>query len=84
MKFYWMKDRISQKQFDLIWAKGILNKADYFTKHHPPWHHKKMRYKYLQRIAQLHHTFRALKCTNQWQGCVTQGVLSRHLGAMLH
>ena len=84
MKFYWMKDRISQKQFDLIWAKGILNKADYFTKHHPPWHHKKMRYKYLQRIAQLHHAFSALKCADQWRGCVTPGVLSRHLEAMLH
>jgi hypothetical protein len=23
--------------------------TDYFTKHHPPWHHKKMRYRYLHK-----------------------------------
>jgi len=51
MRFYWVKDRIKQKQFDLIWRKGVLNMADYFTKHHPPWHHKKMRYKYLHKPA---------------------------------
>jgi hypothetical protein len=45
-----MKDRIKQKQYDLLWAPGKLNLADYFTKHHRPWHHKKMRYKYIQRI----------------------------------
>jgi hypothetical protein len=50
MRYWWMKDRIKQKQYDLLWAPGKLNLADYFTKHHPPWHHKKMRYKYIQRI----------------------------------
>jgi hypothetical protein len=50
MRYWWMKDRISQGQFNLVWAPGKLNLADYFTKHHPPWHHRKMRYKYLQKI----------------------------------
>ena len=49
MRFYWVKDRIKQKQFQLIWRKGQLNMADYFTKHHPPWHHRQMRYKYLHK-----------------------------------
>ena len=49
MRFYWIRDRIQQGQFNLIWRKGILNMADYFTKHHPAWHHRNMRYKYLQR-----------------------------------
>ena len=49
MRFYWVKDRIQQSQFQLIWRKGITNMADYFTKHHPPWHHKKMRYRYMHK-----------------------------------
>ena len=48
MKIWWMRDRIQLKQFIVYWAKGIENLADYFTKHHPPCHHKLMRYKYLQ------------------------------------
>ena len=49
MRFHWIKDRIQQKQFQLIWRKGATNMADYFSKHHPPWHHKNMRYKYLHK-----------------------------------
>ena len=37
--------------FDLIWVEGKQNAADYFTKHHPPWHHKRMRHVYLQQVA---------------------------------
>ena len=47
-----MKDRIHQRQFNLKWAPGKFNLADYFTKHHPPWHHRKMRIKYLQKAIQ--------------------------------
>jgi hypothetical protein len=50
MRFHWMRDRIDQKQFHLYWEKGILNLADYFTKHHPPRHHRLMRHKYLQKL----------------------------------
>jgi hypothetical protein len=49
MRFYWVKDRIQQSKSQLIWGKGAINMADYFTKHHPPWHHKKMRYRYLHK-----------------------------------
>jgi hypothetical protein len=49
MRYHWLKDRIAQGQFNLYWASGKLNSADYFTKHHPPSHHKLMRYVYLQR-----------------------------------
>mgnify|MGYP001256489781 FL=1 len=47
MRYHWLEDRIQQKQFKLIWRKGIENLADYFTKHHHPAVHQKMRYKYL-------------------------------------
>jgi hypothetical protein len=48
MRFHLMKERIQQQQFHLYWEKDALNMADYFTKHHPPRHHKLMRHKYLQ------------------------------------
>jgi hypothetical protein len=47
MRFYWIRDRVRQKQFHICWKKGILNKADYFTKHHPPSHHQAIRSSYL-------------------------------------
>ena len=53
MQVYWVRDCILQKQYQLIWRKGITNMADYFTKHHPPWHHKMMRYKYLHKALYL-------------------------------
>lgn len=46
-RLIWMCDRIKQGEFDLIWRKGVLNMGDYCRKHHPPWHHQKMQYKYL-------------------------------------
>jgi hypothetical protein len=49
MRYHWLKDRVSQKQFNLYWSPGKLNSADYFSKHHPPAHHKLMRHQYLHR-----------------------------------
>ena len=48
MRFYWIRDRVAQKQFVIHWQRGATNLADYFTKHHPPSHHQRMRPKYLQ------------------------------------
>ncbi|GFH59506.1 hypothetical protein CTEN210_15982 [Chaetoceros tenuissimus] len=31
MRYHWLEDRIQQKQYKLIWRKGIENLADYFT-----------------------------------------------------
>jgi len=47
MRFYWIRDRIKQGQFTVLWRKGSLNLADYFTKHHSPKHHQLMRPRYL-------------------------------------
>jgi hypothetical protein len=47
MRFYWIKDRVEQKQFNVGWAPGNTNLGDYFTKHHSPAHHKRMRPYYL-------------------------------------
>ena len=44
MRFHWLRDRaINQKQFRFFWRPGTTNLADYWTKHHPPSHHRKMR-----------------------------------------
>ena len=47
MRYYWVKDRVNQGQFHIFWRPGKLNLADYFTKHHAPAHHRKMRSVYL-------------------------------------
>ena len=51
MRYHWLKCRIRQRQFLLYWAPGKSNSADYFSKHHPPAHHRLMRRQYLQQIA---------------------------------
>ena len=43
MRFYWLRDRATQKQFIIKWAAGKTNKADYYTKHHTIPYHKQMR-----------------------------------------
>jgi hypothetical protein len=43
MRFYWIKDRVKQGKFDVYWGPGYQNFANYFTKHHSPAHHKRMR-----------------------------------------
>jgi len=47
MRFYWLQDRVEQGQFKIYWAPGKYNLADYFTKLHPPSHHRKVRPIYL-------------------------------------
>ena len=40
MRFYWVKCRIAQGQFKLLWRSGRENLADFFTKLHAKVHHK--------------------------------------------
>ena len=47
MRFYWVRDRVRQGQFIVYWRRGVTNRADYFTKHHPDRIHKEMRPTYL-------------------------------------
>jgi hypothetical protein len=43
MRFYWIRDRVRQNQYHVYCRRGSTNRADYFTKHHPPKHHFAMR-----------------------------------------
>ena len=47
MRFHWIKDRIKQAQFKLLWQAGADNLADYYTKVHPPSHHRQRRHLYV-------------------------------------
>ena len=47
MRFYWMKDRVKQKDFFVYWKPGSKNRGDYFTEHHPPHHYREIRATYL-------------------------------------
>jgi hypothetical protein len=40
IRFYWVKDRVEQGQFNVGWVPGETNMGHYFTKHHSPAHHK--------------------------------------------
>jgi hypothetical protein len=53
MKYHWLWDRISQKQFRHYWAPGNKNKGNYITKHHAPVHHEAMRLTFLTSITTL-------------------------------
>ena len=48
MRFYWIRDRIRQNYFRILWEEGKNQIGDYFTKHHPIWHHITMRPKYVK------------------------------------
>jgi len=44
MQFHWLHNRgVNQKQFRFYWHPGTLQRGDYWTKHHPPSHHRQMR-----------------------------------------
>ena len=47
MRFDWLKCRSAQLQFDIYWAPGQENFADFFTKNHSAAHHKALRPIYL-------------------------------------
>jgi hypothetical protein len=38
---------VKQGQFNVYWGPGYQNVAEYFTKHHSPAHHKRMREIYI-------------------------------------
>ena len=43
MRFFWVRDRSEQGQFQIYWKPGPSNKADYTSKHHPVQHHRNVR-----------------------------------------
>jgi hypothetical protein len=54
MQFEWLLDREQQGQLRIYWKPGKTSLADYFTKHHPPAHHRNGRGDFLTQVAELH------------------------------
>ena len=52
MRFFWVRDRQHQKQYNVYWKPGRFNKSDYYTKHHPVAHHRNVRPYYVFDPAQ--------------------------------
>ena len=70
MRFEWLKDREAKNQFQFYWRAGKTNLADYFTKHHPPAHHRKIRAEFLTQVAVLQ------KLRNERERNITPGTIA--------
>ena len=48
--FYWQRNRVEQGEFNVFWAPGKDNLADYYTKYHSPATHRRLRpiYTYIE------------------------------------
>ena len=80
MRYYWLRDRQTQQQFNIFWGKGVNNDADYFTKHHAIKDNLARRSRYVKdKIKPIHqnlvHLFQQ-NCSHQPMSC--EGVLLRH------
>jgi hypothetical protein len=78
MRFYWIKDRVKQGQFNVYWGPGCQHLADYFTKHYSLAHHKKMREIYIH--ADEHPINRKGIRDSALRGC---GITSGKAGAQI-
>ena len=64
MGFYWVQDWCDQYQFSVQFQPLDKKFGDYFTKHNPPSHHKKMRPIYLVNTIQIIKINILLGCVN--------------------
>jgi hypothetical protein len=53
MRWNWLRDKATHQQLRIYWDKGANNDADYFTKHHPPAHHRTERPRYVLNAHKL-------------------------------
>ena len=66
MRWWWLQDRVKQKEFKIWWDKGVNNLADYHTKHFPPSHHQKVRPTYILKGNNLSTDIAYMRgCVNQ-------------------
>jgi hypothetical protein len=70
MRFYWVQDRVRQKQFLVYWRQGSENLGDYFTKHHSTAHHRIIRPTYLHVVKQANALVAPISPSRFMQGCV--------------
>jgi len=51
--YYWLQDQQTEQHFKFTWKQSQYNKADYFTKHHPPSHHQEVRSHYVHSLQHM-------------------------------
>ncbi len=73
MRYYWLRDKIVQSQFDIYWDRGHNNHADYFSKHHTAKYHREIRPQYVQ--DKMFALFQITPTHSELQGCVDTGVI---------
>ena len=59
MKWHWLIDKEVIEQLIVYWDRGTNNEADYFTKHHPPIHHRQRQPLYINTsnlVRKIHQT----------------------------
>ena len=76
MKWHWLRDKYVIDQLRVYWDKVTNNDANYFTKHHPPIHHRQMRPRYI-------HTSNLVRTVPQTIR-LYEGVLNRVPGTQSH
>ena len=59
MRFWWLKEKSAQSEFNIFWDKGVNNWADYFTKHFSPSIHKVLRQRYIHKTNLIISTVRS-------------------------
>ena len=64
MRFHWLRDMQTRKQFNIYWNKGFNNDSDYFTKHQSTTHHHHLLPRYIQDVAMYALNF--MSFTLQW------------------
>ena len=81
MRYFWLKDRVSQSEFIIYWDKGSNNHADYWTKHWPARYHQQIRPTYILKGNHLALTMNMID-SSKLRGCV-ENPLYEHKNTLL-
>ena len=71
MRFYWLRNKQQNQNFDIYWDAGHNNLADYYIKHHTSQHHKDTRKTYVQdKLNFMRSQYVNCMLSRMLQGCV--------------
>eukprot|EP00957_Ditylum_brightwellii_P179828 13698700-Ditylum_brightwellii.AAC.1 len=54
MQWHWLREATTRKALEIFWDKVSRNDVDYFTKNHPPAHHRIKRKRYILKGFNVH------------------------------
>ena len=73
-RLHWIRDIINQGRYIVYRRPVYKNKADYYTKHHPPAHHRYFRYDYLHKANAI---IEQINNMVSLQGCINFPILQQ-------